>query len=194
MARFADDRVELRRNVPWDAFEAFLSDKEDHRIPLVSYLDGKLELVTPSRGHEKHTSWIGVLVVEWALARGVELSSYGSWLLKDEVRKAGAEPDDCFIVGDDSAAPLERPHFVIEVQWSRRGVNKLEVYRRLGVPEVWLWERGAITVHILKGRTWRRRTRSPALPNLDLAELASFLDRPTLTRAARDYRAALSKS
>ncbi len=193
MARFAEDRVELRRNVSWNAFEALLADKDENVVPRVCYLDGRLELVTPSRGHEKHTSWIGAFVVEWALSCGVELSSYRSWLLKDDVRKAGAEPDDCFIVGDDSANPLERPHLVLEVQWSRRGINKLEVYRRLRVPEVWFWERGTIAVYVLKGRTWRRVPRSAALPDLDLAELLSFLDRPTLTRAIRDYRVALAR-
>jgi Uma2 family endonuclease len=193
MARFADDRVELRHGVPWDSFEAFLANKDERVTPRVCYLDGVLELVTPSRGHEKHTSWIGALVIEWALHRGIDLSPYGSWLLKDKLRKAGAEPDDCFIIGDDSAQPLDRPHLVIEVQWSRTGVNKLEVYRRLRVPEVWFWERGAIAVHTLKGQKWRRVSRSVALPDLDLAQLVSFVDRPTLTRAIRDYRAALAE-
>src|SRR4051812_23950233 len=139
MARYADDRVEIRHGVSWSEFERFLveNEKDDAQFPRVTYLDGVLELVTPSRGHERHTNWTGTLVLEWAIHRGIGLSSYGSWLLKDKLRKAGAEPDDCFILGDDSAAPLQRPHLVIEVQWSRRGINKLEVYRRLRVHEVW---------------------------------------------------------
>jgi Uma2 family endonuclease len=192
--RFPEDRVELRREVSWAAFEQFLDEKDEAVVPRVCYLDGVLELVTPSRGHEKHGAWIGALVVAYALERDIDLSSYRSWLLKDQVKKAGAEPDDCFIIGDDSSRPLERPHFVIEIQWSRRGVNKLEVYRRLGVPEVWFWEKGTIAVYVLKGRSFKQVTHSVALPELDLAQLTSFLDRPTTTQAIREYRAALAVS
>lgn len=190
--RIADDRVELRRKVSWAEFEAFLADKGECRIPRVHYLDGVLETVTPSRGHERQGTWIGALVATYALERNVELSAYGSWLLKDKMRKAGAEPDECFILGDDSMSPLERPHFVIEVQWSRRGVNKLEVYRRLAVPEVWFWEKQTITIYVTKGRRWVKSMRSACLPDLDVTQLGTFLGRPTMTSAMRDYRAALA--
>lgn len=193
MARIADDRVELRRSVSWASFERFLDTKGERVVPRVHYLDGVLELVTPSRGHEMYGRWIGALVTAYALERGVELSSFGSWLLKDELRKAGAEPDDCFIIGDDSAKPLERPHFVIEIQWSRRGVNKLEVYRRLGVREVWFWEKGALAIYVRRARKFAMVTRSACLPELDVAQLVSFVDRPTMTQAIREYRTALAR-
>jgi Uma2 family endonuclease len=186
-----DDRIVLRRNVSWPDLEQFLAAKDDAVVPRIHYLDGTLELVTPSRGHERHGAWISALVTTYALERGIELSSYRSWLLKDELRKAGAEPDDCFIRGDDSADPLDRPHFAIEVQWSRRGVNKLEVYRRLRVPEVWFWERGTIAIYVRKRNGFVRAKCSAALPDLDVAQLASFLDRPTTTTAIREYRAVL---
>jgi Uma2 family endonuclease len=193
MARFPEDRVELRRDVSWAGFERFIEEKDEAVVPRVCYLDGVLELVRPSRGHEKHGAWIGALVVAYAIERSIDLSSYRSWLLKDEVKKAGAEPDDCYILGDDSAEPLERPHFVIEIQWSRRGVNKLEVYRRLRVPEVWFWGKGALSIYVRKGRgAFRKVQRSAALPDLDLVQLVSFLDRPTMTQAIRDYRTALA--
>ena len=73
-------------------------------------------------------------------------------------------------------------------------MNKLEVYRRLCVPEVWLWEKGALAVYALMGRTFKQVPRSKALPDLDLVQLMSFLERPTMTQSIRDYRTALSKS
>lgn len=189
----ADDVVEVRHAVSWTDYEALLAAKGDAPSPRTHYLDGVLEAVTPSRGHERHGAWISALVTAYALERDIELSSYRSWLLKDEVRNAGAEPDDCFILGDDSAAPLARPHFVIEVQWSRSGVDKLEVYRRLDVREVWFWERNAIAIYTLSGRRWRKAVRSRALPGLDVGEMCGFLDRPTMTAAIRDYRKALAR-
>jgi len=193
MARFADDRVALKRGVSWAGFEQVLDAKGERVTPRVHYLDGVLELVTPSYGHEKHGSWIGALVLTYGVERGIAMSSYRSWLLKDEVKHAGAEPDDCFVVADEADGPAKRPDIVIEIQWSRRGVNKLEVYRRLRVPEVWFWEKGALSIFVRKARTYRQTERSAHLPDLDIAHPAWFLVRPTPTRATRDYRAALPK-
>jgi hypothetical protein len=51
------------------------------------------------------------------------------------------------------------------------------------VAEVWYWRRGAITVFGLRGEEYEPLSGSEALPGIDLAELASFLDRPTTSSA-----------
>jgi Uma2 family endonuclease len=84
-----------------------------------------------------------------------------------------------------------RPHLAIEVVWTSGGLNKLEVYRRLGVHEVWYWRRGRITPFVLTGASYEERASSDALPGIDLDQLAGFLDRPTTSAAIRDYRDAL---
>jgi Uma2 family endonuclease len=183
-----------KRGVSWEDFEKLLAAKGDDPVPQVTYLDGVLELVTPSREHEGKTSWIGALIMTYAMKRGIELSSFGSWTLKKQLQMAGAEPDDCYIIGDDEGR-LKQPHFVIEVQWSRRGIDKLEVYRRLGVKEVWFWPKkgtkAGIEVHVFRRGAWKIVPRSPRLLDLDLDLLSSFLDRPTMTTAAREFLAAL---
>ena len=189
--RFPGDLVRTFKNVSWASFERRMARKGESVVPRFTYLDRVLELVTPSRGHEKHKSWIGKLVAIWALETGVQLSSFGSWTLTNKLKLAGAEPDDCYILGDDSEEKLTRPHFVVEVQWSRGGINKLEVYRRLGVREVWFWEKQKLAVYVLRGETWQRWKRSACLPDLDLDQLLTFLDRPAMTDAMRDYRAVL---
>lgn len=188
MARFPGDEVVVLRNVSWRELQRRLARKGERAVPRVHYLDGVLELMTPSRGHERNASWLGMLLGVYALEQGIELSSFGHWTLTDRLRRAGAEADDCYILGNDSEEKLTRPHFVIEINWSRRGIKKLEIYRRLGVREVWFWERGILTVHVLRGRSWLQVPRSECLPDLDLAMLCGFLDRPTMTTAMRDLR------
>jgi Uma2 family endonuclease len=186
-----EDEVVVRRDVSWAAFEKFLAAKGDDSVPRIAYLDGVLELMTPSKGHEKHRSWVSRLVETYAIVRGVELSAFGSWLLKDELKRAGAEPDECYVLGPDDDT-IERPNFVIEVQWSRPATNKLEIYKRLGVPEVWFWKKpNAIAVHVLRRGRWRVFERSPSLPDLDLELMCSFLGRRSMTQAMRDFAAAL---
>jgi Uma2 family endonuclease len=145
--------------------------------------------MTPSRNHESIKSIIGCLVETWCLERGVEFSTYGSWTLKDAAVERGAEPDECYVFG--TAAEPERPDLAIEVVWTSGGIDKLDVYRKLGVREVWYWRRGTIQPYALRGEQYEAIERSELLADLDLAELATFVDRPTTSQAIRDYRAAL---
>jgi hypothetical protein len=77
----ADERI-VMYNVPWSHFEVQLALRGDEPVPRIAYLDGALELVRPSKGHERTKSYLGCLVEVFALERGLELSPYGSWTLK----------------------------------------------------------------------------------------------------------------
>jgi Uma2 family endonuclease len=84
-----------------------------------------------------------------------------------------------------------RPDLAIEVIWTSGGIDKLDVYRKLRVREIWFWEDGRIRVHALRGLHYEPAAESEVLPGIDLALLVSFLDRPTASQAIREYRAAL---
>jgi len=183
----ADHRV-VMFNVPWAHYEVQLALRGEAPVPRIAYLDGAMELMTPSRGHEKTKSYLGCLVEQYALERDVILSPYGSWTLKDAPDLAGAEPDECYLVGDQDR---DRPDLVIEVIWTSGSIDKLEIYRRLGIAEVWFWKANALTVHVLTGTTYVIAERSTLLPGLDLPLLCSFLDRPTAIDAMRAFRDAL---
>ncbi len=75
--------------------------------------------------------------------------------------------------------------------WTSGSVGKLDIYRRLGVREVWFWRRGQLTAHVLRGGSYVETGESEALPGIDLGELAQFLDSPTASQAIREYRAFL---
>jgi Uma2 family endonuclease len=186
----ADQRV-VMHGVPWSHYEALLDLRGEASSPRVAFLDGALELMTPSKDHERNKSYVGCLLEAYALERGIDLSPYGSWTLKSAPRQSGAEPDECYIVGSDQ--DRERPDLAIEVVWTSGGIDKLEVYARLGVPEVWFWKAGRIEVHVLRGVRYETTTRSALFPDLDVELLASFLDRPTALQAVRAFREALRK-
>jgi Uma2 family endonuclease len=54
-----------------------------------------MELMSPSKDHERIKSFIGRLIETFALERGIELSPYGGWTLKEAPKRAGVEPDEC---------------------------------------------------------------------------------------------------
>ena len=184
----ADDRI-VMYNVPWSHFEVQLAMRGDASSPRMAYLDGALELMSPSKGHEGMKSYLGCLVEMFALERDIALSPYGSWTLKGAPELAGIEPDECYIVGPDQ--DKERPDLAIEVIWTSGSIDKLEIYRRLKVGEVWFWKDNVLSIHVLSQGRYQQAERSALFPALDLALLCSFLDRRSATEAMRDFRDAL---
>ena len=184
----ADQRV-VMHGVPWSHYEAQLALRGEASSPRMAFLDGALELMRPSKEHERNKSYIGCLLEAYALERGIGLTPYGSWTLKSTPRQSGAEPDECYLVGADQNR--ERPDLVIEVVWTSGGIDKLEIYARLGVGEVWFWKDGRIEVHVLRGGRYESLKRSALFPDLDIDLLCSFLDRATALQAVRAFREAL---
>jgi Uma2 family endonuclease len=183
------DQIIVFHDVTWEDYERVLEIRGDKSAPRINYLEGELEIMSPSKDHEQIKSFIGRLLEVWCIDRGMEVTPYGSWTLKGEKKDRGAEADECYIFG---TAPRDRPQLAIEVEWSRGNIDKLRLYEKLGVEEVWIWRKGAIQVYVLAGEGFAKAQRSRLLPDLDLGLLASMLDRDTLTQAVRDFRKALA--
>lgn len=185
-----DQRVFLH-GMSWQAYEALLAWRGEKSAVRMTYLEGELELMTPSRSHESLKKRLARLVEAWAEEKGVALDGAGSWTLKNESAERGAEPDECYVLGDVEHATA--PDFAIEVVWTRGGIDKLEVYKKLGVPEVWIWADGALTFHLLRGARYVSAARSELLPKLDPAVIARFMTGGTQTDAVRALRRALAR-
>lgn len=183
------DRRLVTYSVPWSHFEAQLALRGDAAGPRMAYLEGVLELMSPSQDHERIKSYLGRVLEAYAFERGIDLSPYGSWTLKHAPKAAAAEPDECYIVGSDQKK--DRPDLAIEVVWTSGGMDKLEIYRRLAVNEVWVWKDGRLEIFVLRGDQFEPSASSRVFPDLDVALLVSFLDRPTVTQAVRAFRDAL---
>lgn len=181
----ADQRV-VSYGVPWSHYETQLALRGEKAVPRIAYLDGALELMSPSKDHERIKSYIGCLIEAYALERGIDLSPYGAWTLKSAPKESGLEPDECYIVGDDQGK--DAPDLAIEVVWTSGGIDKLEIHRRLGIAEVWRWKDGRIEVYLLRGSSYQKADRSALFLDLDVALLCSFLDRPTALQAVRAFR------
>ena len=185
-----DQRVTLY-DVSWADFELILMIRGDRAGVRMTYLNGVLELMSPSIDHEGIKKMIARLVETYALERDVPLNGFGSWTLRNALRARGLEPDECYSVG---ASRPTRPDLAIEVVWSHGGIDKLEVYRGLGVGEVWMWREGTIEVYVLSDEIYERRERSALFPDLDLVALARHIDVENQTEAIRRYRETLRRA
>lgn len=185
----ADERVIL--TVPWASFEAILALRGDRASPRIAYLDGALELMSPSKSHESIKSYLGRLIEVFCEERGIRFTPYGAWTLKAPLDETAIEPDECYLIGDDQAR--DRPDLAIEVIWTSGGLKKLEIYRRLGVREIWIWRKGTIEVRVLRGDAYAEQDHSDALVGIDLARITTLLDAPTAMDAMRTFRAELRR-
>jgi len=184
-----DHRVVLH-GVTWSDYQRLLAIRGERGGPRLTYLEGELELMSPSRSHEGYKTRIARLLEAYAEERDIDLNGFGSWTVRSRPRERGLEPDECYIVGE----PGERkaPDLAIEVG-TRGLIDKLEVYRGLRIAEVWIWRRGGIEVNVLRGGRYQVAERSALLPDLDLAALVRHLDNPSQTRAVKEFRAWLRR-
>jgi Uma2 family endonuclease len=182
-----DQRVILT-GVTWKEYEALLEVfGDDHPGIRVAYLEGNLEIMSPSRKHERVKKIVARLVELYALERDISLTGLGSTTFKEAAKERGAEPDECYCIGEEK----EVPDIAFEVIVTSGGINKLALYEGLGVPEVWFWRAGAFHLYGLGPQGYQRRDRSVFLPEIDFAQVASLAELPDQTQAVRTFRDSL---
>jgi Uma2 family endonuclease len=182
----ADQRL-VMSSVSWWQYETMLAIRGDNPAPRMTYLEGALELMSPSRSHENLKTLMARLLESYADVMGVELEGYGALTMRSASHERGLEPDECYAVG----GVKEYPDLAIEVIWTSGGIDKLEVYKSLEIKEVWMWKRQRLSIYVLRGHEYVEVEKSEVLPGIDIELLASFLDSPSQTQAVRAYRQAL---
>jgi Uma2 family endonuclease len=172
--------------VSWEQLEHVLDARGDRAGVRIAYLHGELELMSPSNDHETIKKTLARLLEAYADEKGLELNGIGSWTIKTREERLAAEPDECYVLG--SPRGRDKPDLAIEVVWTSGGIDKLEVYRGLGVGEVWIWEDEQIRVFRLVGDRYELRSASELLPGLDLTlvgHLAAYESQPAAVRELR---------
>lgn len=182
-----DQRIILY-DVAWEQYEQ-LSDMFVEEFPRMTYLEGTLEIImTTSPEHERLKKIIARLLEAYAEEKDINLNGYGSATFRKEAVKRGAEPDECYCIGELN----EVPDIAIEIVLTSGGIDKLEVYRGLGVKEVWFWENQQFYFYYLSEDVkYTQISRSVLLPDLDPVLLASFVSEINQTQAVKRFRRAL---
>jgi len=175
----------LLENVPWATY-VMLRDTLDSGALHMTYLEGRLELMVTSRAHEVTKTQIARLLELFCLERDIPLYGYGGMTFRDEQQERGLEPDECYCRGTDR----ELADIALEVVVSNPLVDKLEVYRGLGVREVWVYlhEDAKFRLFALRGSAYEVIPSSEVLPELDLAQLVPYLLEPDQHVALRSFR------
>ncbi|VXD20860.1 conserved hypothetical protein [Planktothrix serta PCC 8927] len=184
--------------VSWQYYETLLTQLQDSLEFRLTYLDGILEVMSPSRNHESIKTRIGTLLEIYFLETDTEYYPTGSMTLRNPEQRGGTEPDESYCIGINK----EIPDLAIEVVITSGGINRLEVYQRLGVHEVWFWQNNQFLVYHFRSKNveqfqqtsgYELIHKSEILPHLDLAVLAESVQHPNPLIAAKTFRQTLNQ-
>ena len=189
------DHFLVLHGATWSDYERVLELRGERSVPRISYLEGLLQFITPSIEHEMTKSVITRLIEAWCVEYEVGLRASGSWTLQKKDAQCGLEPDGGYVFDrtGDIRDP-EYPELALEVILTPGGVAKLDIYRKLGVPEVWIWRGTRFTIHQLTADkdTYIEEDKSKTIPELDLTLLERFVSIRPLNQALREFRAAIA--
>jgi len=192
VAALEPERRVVLEGIDWEKYEAIVRARGDSAGERLFYLDGMLEIMSPSGDHETVKKVIARLVEAYAEEIDLDLRGFGSTTFRKRAKHRGAEPDECYVLGERPFHPgsiVDRPDLAIEVALSNDGLDKLAIYAGLGVPELWIYKAGRIQVYRLGASGYRRAAKSRLLPGLDLRLVARYAIEPNQTRAVKAFRA-----
>jgi Uma2 family endonuclease len=162
----------LLEGVSWQQYELLLATLGDDFPALrLSYLEGSLEIMTTSPLHEELKSTIRMLLEAFFQTFGIRYHCIGSATFRKVTKQRGLEPDECYCLGQKK----EFPDLAIEIVLTSALVDKLEIYRGLGVTEVWVWEAGQFRIYHLREDGYEQLSSSELLPNCNVELLASHV-------------------
>lgn len=180
----ADARIVLP-HVGWETYERLLADDEGRRVPRMTYDQGVLELVTPSKPHELNSATITRIVDIVAAVLGIPVQSAASTTYRRRDLDRGFEADASFYIQNEARVRDRReadlsvdppPDLVLEMEMSRSALDKLALFASMGIPEVWRCDGRRVTIFVLDRQNYRESSTSTVLPDLTSDVLTRFLD------------------
>ena len=161
----APERYFVYHGLTWQQFESIRAGFSECPGVRLCFYKNTLEIFMPGREHEVFKSIIRILLETFCLDREIEIQPTSATTWEAE-GTASLQADESYCFG----GPKPMPDLAIEVTFSSGGVNKLQKYQAIAVPEVWFWEDGVLSLYCLREEGYERVDRSeiPALADLDM--------------------------
>jgi Uma2 family endonuclease len=162
-------------DVDWAFYETVLGKVGGRRV-FVTFDGERLEVMSPSWEHDKYGDRLAEFVRIVLTELRLPFEGGGSFTLKEPRSNRGLEADHWFYIGNARAILGKRkivletdppPDLAIEIEITRRLLDRIDVYEQLGVPEVWCYDGKRLRVLRLdRGAGYRDVPASPTFPNL----------------------------
>ena len=172
-------------HVTWQTYQALLADMGEHRSARLAYDRGTLEIKMPSKLHELINRLLERIITTLTEELGMNVVSLGSTTLDSEEVEQGVEPDSCFYIQnaervnpEDTAPPQDfPPDLVVEVDITSSSRSRLNIYRVMGVPEIWRYSLQGLAILQLRQGEYLECEYSSIFALLSVEILENFLER-----------------
>lgn len=192
----------LLRDVNWEQFEAILQELGDRRSSRIAYCDGLLEITTPSPEHEYFKQALRIAIEDIAETLELDYESYGSTTWRQRAKQAGLEANNCFYFQNEAIvrgridinlAIDPPPDLALEIDVTNKSLERFPIYARLGIPELWCYDAGTLTIYHLPNEQYVEVERSRIFSQLDVRALPQLIEqnrsagRLALRRSVREW-------
>jgi Uma2 family endonuclease len=192
----------LLHDVSWNEFEQILEELGDRRSTRVAYCDGMLEIMTPLPEHEYFKETIGDAIKDMAETLELDYESYGSTTWRKRAKQAGLEADNCFYFQNEAIvrgrldinlATDPPPDLALEIDVTSKSLERFPLYVRLGIPELWCYDAGMLTIYRLQDAQYVKAEQSTIFPKLNIQALPQLIEqnrssgRLALRRSVREW-------
>lgn len=139
---------------------------------------------TPEHGVELIGDVVKLLLDELE----IDCECFGSTTFKQEAMNSGIEPDQCFYIRNHAQMRGKRrvdlavdppPDLAIEIDVTSK--TQMNAYVSLGVPELWIYERGALKIYTLQAGQYVSAIASLAFPELPILDWVAAVLRQSAT-------------
>ena len=187
-AEIQGDQLVALEGIDWAGYAAMLRLRGERSLPRMTYLDGRLSLVSPSYRHENLKKLLDYFIASALAGLGVPFLPAGSTTFRRRRKRGGVEGDESYYIANrgriHGKAVIDLridppPDLAIEVVVSHDADDAIEVYRRLGVPEVWICTPAEIIMLTLgEDGLYAKVESSVAVPGVSATEVHSWIHRP----------------
>ncbi|AFY61367.1 Uma2 family endonuclease [Synechococcus sp. PCC 6312] len=179
----AEQRLVLH-GVSWLTYQALLAEILAQQRPRIAYDNGQLEIMVPLPEHESYKRIIGRMIEATTEELGIEIRSLGSctWSRADLAR--GIEADECYYIQHEGIvrgqmqldlATDPPPDLVLEIDITSSSLNRIEIYKLLGVTEIWRFDGRELLFYVLSANGYQTVEQSAALPLLPRPEVLEMI-------------------
>jgi Uma2 family endonuclease len=174
----------LLRGIRWETYHALVKDLEPEPSKRLTYDQGVLEIMVPLPPHEQYKSRLGRIVEVTTEEAAIEIASLGSTTWNREDLSKGLEPDECYYIQNESQITGQSkidltiappPDLAIEIDITRKSLDRLPIYAAFGVPEVWRFDGQELHIYSLTNGEYCLQETSRVLPLLNRSDILRFL-------------------
>ena len=173
------------QGIKWDTYQALLQDLAETSRKRLTYDRGSLEIMSPLPEPEINKRFLGRIVETATEVLGLEIYSLGSVTLMRKDLQRGIEPDECYYISREATMRGKLtldlnhdppPDLAIEIDIASSCLNRLNIYAKLGITEVWRFDGQNLLIYILQDEVYQEQEKSKVLSVLTRSEILQFLN------------------